>query len=60
MTTWDCKLCVEETLELEALSHSLRAVKTSGAGWFPVQLVGELDLNLSEHVGNGYFDCQDF
>ena len=45
---------------MEALSHSLGAVKTSGAGWFPVQLVGKLDLNLSECVGNGYFDYQDF
>lgn len=35
-------------------------MQTSCAGWSPVQLVGKLDLNLSEHAGNGHFDYQDF
>lgn len=45
-----------ESLELEALRCSLRAVRISSAGRFPVQLVGQLDLNVSEHVGNGHFE----
>lgn len=32
--------------------------RSPGAGWFPVQWVGKLDLNFLEHVRNGCVDCQ--